>query len=38
VYLVVAAILAVSVAVAWIATGWPHFCRLLGWCDGQGLL
>jgi hypothetical protein len=38
VYLLVAVILALSVAIAWIATDWPHYCRLLGWCDGQGLL
>ena len=31
-------LVAFALAVAWVATDWPHFCRWLGWCDGQGLL
>ncbi|MGH8253412.1 MAG: hypothetical protein ACRES2_05175 [Steroidobacteraceae bacterium] len=38
VYLSLIALLAVSLAVAWVAADWPHCCRMLGWCTGQGLL
>jgi hypothetical protein len=38
VYLTVIGLIAVALAVGWIASGWPHFCRMLNWCDGQGLL
>jgi len=31
-------LLAVSLGIAWVASDWPHWCRLLGWCDGRGLL
>jgi hypothetical protein len=38
VLLIVAALVAVSLAVGWIASDWPHWCRYLGWCDGRGIL
>jgi hypothetical protein len=38
VYLAVIALVAVSLAVGWVAVDWPHLCQLLQWCDGQGLL
>jgi hypothetical protein len=38
VFLSLIALLAVSVGVAWVATDWPHWCQMLGWCDGQGLV
>jgi hypothetical protein len=38
VYLSVIALLAVSLGIAWVAADWPHWCRLLHWCDGRGLL
>ena len=38
VYLSVIGLLAVALAVGWIASDWPHWCRMLHWCDGQGLL
>lgn len=38
VVLTLIALLAVSLAVAWLATDWPRWCRLLGWCDGRGML
>ena len=38
VYLTLIALLAVALAVAWVATDWPHWCRLLQACDGRGLL
>ncbi len=37
VYLSVIALVAVALAVGWIASDWPHWCRALNWCDGQGL-
>jgi hypothetical protein len=37
VYLSVIGLVAVAVAVGWIASDWPHWCRVLHWCDGQGL-
>ena len=38
VYLTIALVVAVSVTAAWIAADWPHYCRMLHWCDGHGLL
>jgi hypothetical protein len=38
VILILIALLAVSLAVAWVACDWPHWCRWLHWCDGRGLL
>jgi hypothetical protein len=38
VFLALIALLIVSLAVGWIATDWPHWCRMLKLCDGQGLL
>jgi hypothetical protein len=38
VYLIIASVVAFSVAAAWVASDWPHVCRMLHWCDGQGLL
>ena len=38
VFLTLIALLAVALAVAWVATDWPHWCRLLHGCDGHGLL
>ena len=38
VYLSVIGLIAVALAVGWIASDWPHWCRMLNWCDGQGLL
>jgi uncharacterized protein involved in outer membrane biogenesis len=38
VYLTLFALLAVALALAWVATDWPHWCRQLHWCDGFGLL
>jgi hypothetical protein len=38
VFLALLALLAISLALAWVATGWPDWCRMLGWCDGQGLM
>jgi hypothetical protein len=38
VFLTLVALLAFSLAVGWIASDWPHWCRSLGWCDGRGLL
>ena len=37
VFLSLIALLTVSLAVAWVATDWPHWCHMLGWCTGQGL-
>ena len=37
VFLSLIALLAVSLAVAWVAADWPHWCQMLGWCKGQGL-
>jgi len=31
-------LLALSLSAGWIAADWPHWCRMLGLCDGQGLL
>ncbi|HVN98853.1 MAG TPA: hypothetical protein VMT49_02325 [Steroidobacteraceae bacterium] len=33
VYLVLIALLAVSLALAWLATGAPAWCHMLGWCS-----
>ena len=38
VYLTVIFLVAVALAVAWLASDWPHWCRWLHWCDGRGLL
>jgi hypothetical protein len=38
VFLTLIALLIVSLAVGWIATDWPHWCRMLNLCDGRGLL
>jgi hypothetical protein len=38
VILTVMALVVFALTVAWVATDWPHWCRWLGWCDGQGLL
>jgi len=38
VVLTVIALLAVSIGIAWVAADWPHYCRMLQWCDGRGLL
>jgi hypothetical protein len=38
VILAVIGLVVVSVAVGWIASDWPHICRMLHWCDAQGLL
>jgi len=38
VFLTLIALLAVSLAVAWVAADWPRWCQMLGWCDGQGLM
>lgn len=38
VYLALAAVLGLSLAIGLVAAQWPHWCRLLGWCDGRGLL
>ena len=38
VYLTVIGLVVVALAVGWVASDWPHWCRMLNWCDGQGLL
>ena len=38
VVLTVLALLVVSIGIAWVAADWPHYCRMLHWCDGRGLL
>jgi hypothetical protein len=38
VFLTLIALLLVSLAMAWIAIDWPHWCRMLDLCDGRGLL
>jgi hypothetical protein len=38
VFLTLVALLALALTAGWIASDWPHWCRWLGWCDGQGLL
>jgi hypothetical protein len=31
-------LLALSLGIGWIAADWPHTCRTLNLCDGQGVL
>jgi hypothetical protein len=31
-------LLAAALGLAWLASDWPHWCRVLGWCTGRGLL
>jgi hypothetical protein len=38
VFLAVIGLLIISLAVGWIATDWPHWCRMLDLCAGRGLL
>jgi hypothetical protein len=38
VFLALVVLVAFALGVAWILTDWPHWCRWLHWCDGQGLL
>jgi hypothetical protein len=38
VYLTLITLLIVALGAAWLATDWPHWCRVLHCCDGRGLL